>query len=196
MRCGCPTRRTRRFEIWCGRGWRPSATRCATGTAWGSFCCATGDGRNIEQQVDWSLDTVAASDRPYFLFINVGETHHPYCGQAHSLRGDWGNAESCVRAQKAALEHADHVLERLFSQLENYFAVICADHGDCWGENGLWGHGFYHEKTMEVPMTIFEDRWTERLTAGWRRRSRKRQPAPARVRSADPNGAESGLPRQ
>ena len=33
--------------------------------------------------------------------------------------------------------------------------VMCGDHGDCLGENGLWGHGFYHPKVMEVPMAIF-----------------------------------------
>ena len=30
--------------------------------------------------------------------------------------------------------------------------IVCADHGDCWGEDGLWEHGVSHEKTLEVPL--------------------------------------------
>jgi arylsulfatase A-like enzyme len=32
--------------------------------------------------------------------------------------------------------------------------VICGDHGECFGEDEHWGHGFYHPKVMEVPMII------------------------------------------
>jgi hypothetical protein len=34
----------------------------------------------------------------------------------------------------------------------NDTVIICADHGDCWGEDGLWEHGVSHEKTLEVPL--------------------------------------------
>ncbi|MBI3797541.1 MAG: hypothetical protein HY268_11330 [Deltaproteobacteria bacterium] len=33
--------------------------------------------------------------------------------------------------------------------------VVCSDHGECFGENGLYGHAFYHERVMEVPLLIF-----------------------------------------
>jgi arylsulfatase A-like enzyme len=36
--------------------------------------------------------------------------------------------------------------------------VMCGDHGDCFGEEGLYGHGFYHPKVMQVPMAIFESK--------------------------------------
>jgi hypothetical protein len=32
---------------------------------------------------------------------------------------------------------------------------ILADHGECFGEEGLWGHSFYHSKIIEVPFTNF-----------------------------------------
>jgi arylsulfatase A-like enzyme len=38
--------------------------------------------------------------------------------------------------------------------------VVTADHGECLGEEGLYGHAFHHEKVMEVPLLIF------RLNAG------------------------------
>ncbi len=58
------------------------------------------------------------------------------------------------RAQRASLEYVDRELALLFTELKDYFAVICGDHGDCWGEDGLWGHGFYHPRVMEVPMVV------------------------------------------
>ncbi len=33
--------------------------------------------------------------------------------------------------------------------------VVTADHGECLGEEGLYGHAFHHEKVMEVPLLIF-----------------------------------------
>jgi hypothetical protein len=30
--------------------------------------------------------------------------------------------------------------------------VACGDHGDAWGEDGLWEHGIHHSKVYEVPL--------------------------------------------
>jgi arylsulfatase A-like enzyme len=116
----------------------------------------SGDGRNIQQQVDWLLERITSTSQPYFLFLNVGETHHPYTAAGHTLRGDWGDAPACAAAQRASLEFVDTHLQRLFAELDNFFAAICGDHGDCWGEDGLWGHGFYHPRVMEVPMVVIQ----------------------------------------
>ena len=32
--------------------------------------------------------------------------------------------------------------------------VLTADHGDCWGEDGLWEHGISHRRTLEVPLLM------------------------------------------
>jgi hypothetical protein len=46
--------------------------------------------------------------------------------------------------------------------------VVCGDHGDCLGEDGLYGHGFYHPKVMEVPMLLFRSRSDGRVEPeGW-----------------------------
>lgn len=118
---------------------------------------ALGDGRNLRLQVRWVLETIAQLTQPYFLFINVGETHHKYQAEGHKLSAHWGNAGRCARAQQASLEYVDELLSALFTELTDYFAIICGDHGDCWGEDGLWGHGFYHPRVMEVPMVVMED---------------------------------------
>jgi len=45
---------------------------------------------------------------------------------------------------------------KFLSQLQRgTIVVICADHGECFGEDGLHGHGFYHLKVIEVPLGIF-----------------------------------------
>ena len=32
--------------------------------------------------------------------------------------------------------------------------MLTADHGDCWGEDGLWEHGISHRRTLEVPLLM------------------------------------------
>ena len=64
-----------------------------------------------------------------------------------------GRRRGCAAAQRASLEYVDRLLAQLFDKLKHFFAVVCGDHGDCWGEDGLWGHGFYHPMVMRVPMT-------------------------------------------
>lgn len=124
---------------------------------------SAGDGRNIELQIEWAAAQVAKTRGPYFLFMNIGETHHPYNCRGHRLRADWGDAALCAAAQRASLEYIDGLLADLFSRLDNYFAVICGDHGDCWGEDGLWGHGFYHPRVLEVPMVVADDTLSARM---------------------------------
>ena len=47
--------------------------------------------------------------------------------------------------------------EQLASLLERFArgtVFICADHGDCWGEDGLWEHGISHPATLTVPLLM------------------------------------------
>ena len=39
---------------------------------------------------------------------------------------------------------------------DNGYIIIASDHGECFGEDGLWGHSFYHEKIMTVPIIKIE----------------------------------------
>ncbi len=79
--------------------------------------------------------------KPIFLFLNISYTHAPYLGFGKSVLG-----------QKASFEEVDKLLPNLLEVLPNkYHLMICGDHGECFGEDGLWGHGFYHPKVMEVP---------------------------------------------
>ena len=66
--------------------------------------------------------------------------------------GENNNADEARRRQVACIEWCDKVLEPLLARFANDTIIACADHGDCWGEDGLWEHGISHEKTLEVPL--------------------------------------------
>ena len=130
-------------------------------------------GTNAQAQIDFLLAEIDTS-RPFFGFINFGETHAPY--RYHGKEGScpvdvrariitWppvvgqgpvGRDNEAFRHQMEAAEYLDGCLPRLFSALpSNTVAVVCGDHGDCFGEDGYWGHGFNHPKVQEVPLVIF-----------------------------------------
>lgn len=135
-------------------------------------------GIDARRQIAWTRDCIARhSDRPFFAFLNLGETHSPYTfdGQGgsegdavareHRSRSGVGkeNAafdEAMWRMQVACVEFLDARMGELlqFFKETNRDAtiVMCGDHGDCFGEEGLYGHGFYHPRVMEVPMAIFD----------------------------------------
>jgi len=122
----------------------------------------SGDSASLPRQLAW-LETLLDPGRPVFAFLNIGETHVPY----HFEGAPWdsgynpcvpfsanNDAEECRRRQRACLEYADARLAPLLSAFSAASTVVCADHGDCWGEDGLWEHGIHHEKVLEVPLLL------------------------------------------
>ena len=113
-------------------------------------------------QLDWCREQLSrASGAPVFLFVNIGETHVPY----HYQGADWSpednpcvpygsrnDAEVCRRRQLACVEFVDRQLAGLLGQFEQGNTIVCADHGDAWGEDGIWEHGVHHPKVLEVPL--------------------------------------------
>lgn len=86
------------------------------------------------------------SKEPIFLFLNIASTHTPYMGFGKS-----------IEAQKKAFEYVDKHIPQLFEYLPSEFVLmLLSDHGECFGEDNLWGHGFYHPKIMEVPFVYME----------------------------------------
>lgn len=116
-----------------------------------------------------------AKEKAFFAFMNLIETHSPYmhygsdreefsldARTANRFPVDKSSNENTERAQKLkkaqikAAEYLDTKLPELFSKLpKNTLVILTADHGECFGEDGLWGHGIYHEKVMNVPMACF-----------------------------------------
>lgn len=127
---------------------------------------------NAAAQVDFVLESVVPHC-PFFGFINFGETHAPYDYEGKPSRcpvdvrarrivwppreeGPVGHESEAYAHQMQAAEFLDRQLGRLLSGVPaNTIVVLCGDHGDCFGEDGYWGHGFNHAKVLEVPLAIF-----------------------------------------
>ncbi|MFI9825283.1 STM4013/SEN3800 family hydrolase [Streptomyces sp. NPDC052013] len=111
------------------------------------FCSPEID--STRHQVDQALDI---ADRhtgrgPLFLFVNVSATHVPH---GHYL----GSSQDTTASQAAALSYADGHVGRLLDQLasrERWLVIMCADHGDAYGDDGYHGRGIAHPVVWNVP---------------------------------------------
>ena len=121
-----------------------------------------GDTWSLRKQLSW-LETELAGEEvsPVFVFLNVGETHVPYYFEGASWSPDDNpcipfaqdnDAREARHRQVLALEWVDEQLTGLLQAFSDSTIVLCADHGDCWGEDGLWEHGVSHPKVLEVPL--------------------------------------------
>lgn len=122
-----------------------------------------GNTYSLADQVDWLFREIEQSSQPVFAFLNVGETHVPYYfkGAPWDVNhnpcvpfGESNDAIECQSRQIACVEYVDIILKPLLSLFQAGTTIICADHGDCWGEDGLWEHGIYHPKVLEVPLIL------------------------------------------
>ncbi len=61
--------------------------------------------------------------------------------------------EMLRQRQIRAVKHLDKVVEEMFDIVpKNTWITITADHGECFGEGGYFGHGpIHHDKVFEVP---------------------------------------------
>lgn len=112
------------------------------------------DPASTEHQVDLALKCVAAvpAGRRVFLFVNVSAVHQPNYFYLPGATAD--SPESHARA----LEYADRHLARLFAGLMKrgpWLAVVCSDHGTCYGEGGYAGHRLAHPAVWDVPYAEF-----------------------------------------
>ncbi|MFG2883930.1 STM4013/SEN3800 family hydrolase [Streptomyces sp. NPDC048297] len=113
------------------------------------FCSAEAD--STRHQVDHALAVANRHrDRPLFLFVNVSATHVPH---GHYV----GHSEDSWQSQAAALAYADEHLGRLIRTLTSarpWLVIMCADHGDAFGEDGYRGRGIAHPAVLNVPFAV------------------------------------------
>ena len=125
-----------------------------------------GDTFSLNSQLDWLSSTLSAiaADIPRFVFLNIGETHVPYWHRDASwpqrpspcrpFGGPSCNARLSAHRQRLCLEWVDRQISELLSSFLSGTILICSDHGDCWGEDGLWEHGVSHPMTLTVPLLL------------------------------------------
>jgi len=130
-------------------------------------------------------------NRPFFAFLNYMDAHDPYESPppyeeqfsdpasirlVHGLRHDrvigWSpaEAEAAKGAYDGALAYLDSRLGELFTELErrgllaNTIVIVTADHGEEFGEHGVFYHGnSLYQTVSRVPLIIT---WTGHLPAG------------------------------
>ena len=129
-----------------------------------------GDTWSLNSQLAWIDDRLAQApaNQPCFVFLNVGETHVPYWHEDATwdrwpspcvpFGGKTCSAKESRFRQSACLKWVDSRLGPLLDRFSSGTILICSDHGDCWGEDGLWEHGISHEATLSVPL-LLEGSW-------------------------------------
>jgi arylsulfatase A-like enzyme len=123
--------------------------------------------------------------RPFFAFLNYFDAHGPYLppapfdtrfgppltGEEKRVISKWGLlvkegldpgvVETAERAYDGSLAYLDHHVGRLLAELDrrgildDTLVVITADHGEHFGEHGLFVHGnsLYHQ-LVHVPLVL------------------------------------------
>lgn len=109
-----------------------------------------GEYTQAPKQIAFTKEHIKNS-KNYFAFINFGETHHPFRALPTDPETRYGNPR-CKMAQQRCVEYLDRLIKEFIGHLQNVDIFICGDHGECLGEDGLWGHSFFHQKVIEVPM--------------------------------------------
>lgn len=121
---------------------------------------------NLNAQLAWIQARLAEvpDGQPRFVFLNVGETHVPYWHEGASwdrwpspcvpFGDEHSSAAESARRQSQCLEWVDRQLAPLLERFSDGTVLVCADHGDCWGEDGLWEHGISHPATLTVPLLL------------------------------------------
>jgi arylsulfatase A-like enzyme len=141
--------------------------------------------------VEW-LDK--RGDRPYFAFVNYFDAHDPYLApdgyreavpksreEVLLLRHWWSarkesltpeqvelmqrSYEDCIRGLDSSMGKMLTELARR-GDLENTIIIITADHGEHFGDHGLYLHGnSLYEPLLHVPLVVV---WPNRIPAGVR----------------------------
>jgi hypothetical protein len=117
----------------------------------------------LRKQIEFVNNCLAQASGSTFTFMNIGETHVPYWYEGAAWSADdnpcipyqlINRSKECRSRQRESLEFIDRQLGALLRLHMDGTILICADHGDCWGEDGLWEHACMHEKTTTVPLII------------------------------------------
>ncbi|MGW4731869.1 STM4013/SEN3800 family hydrolase [Streptomyces shenzhenensis] len=115
------------------------------------FCSPEMD--STRHQVDQALERAGHYDgrQPLFLFVNISATHVPH---GHYVT----SSEDTAASQAAALSYADGHLGRLLDGLAErgrWLVIMCADHGDAYGDDGYHGRGIAHPVVFNVPFAAW-----------------------------------------
>jgi arylsulfatase A-like enzyme len=98
--------------------------------------------------------------RPYFAFLNYMDAHSPYWSRPSDLARFTEGTDLEIHYDAAIAYLDDQVRELLGTlqatgQLDNTLVVIASDHGELFGEHGLYGHSqSLHFRELHVPLVL------------------------------------------
>ncbi len=128
------------------------------------------------------IDWVKQAEKPFFLWVLLLDTHHPYLapkkfrsggfldyydlvsfswkGQKENWRLNLSEEKQnkIIDAYDDTILHADRFIESLWEDLkdEDPIFIIHADHGDGFGEHGFYSHPSYlYEELIHIPLVIY-----------------------------------------
>ncbi|MEP7380610.1 MAG: sulfatase [Gemmatimonadota bacterium] len=121
-----------------------------------------------DEFLDWRA---RASSRPFFAFMNYYDAHRPYDPPPPYDRMFSGGSEERDKYD-GSIAYIDAEIGRLLAQLrargelDRTLVVITSDHGELFGEHGLYEHtsNLYY-KLLHVPLLV---RWPGHVPAGGR----------------------------
>jgi lipoteichoic acid synthase len=121
----------------------------------------SGDETMLEPSEEW-LTEQKESGEPFLAAYLTGATHYPYLVPDSYEQEDFAEDEDLNRYLNA-IRLQDMFLESLFDQYrdlglyEDTVFVILADHGEGFGEHGLYTHGnIPYEEGLKIPMIIHD----------------------------------------
>jgi len=136
--------------------------------------------RGWESYYDLILRWISKVSDPFFLWILIIDTHHPYLAPRRFRKYSnlfemwysnyklqkvkWKNKLSArekewlVNSYDDSIRYADSFIGRLWNGLKDFdpIFIIHADHGEGFCEHGLYGHvPFLYEEFIHVPLVIY-----------------------------------------
>ncbi|HEX7120759.1 MAG TPA: sulfatase [Gemmatimonadaceae bacterium] len=100
--------------------------------------------------------------RPFFAMLNYFDAHEPYePPSGYRERYDSSGVVRKLDAYEGAIAYLDHHLGHLFDALrergllDRTIVVVSADHGEEFGEHGLWSHSYsVYPQVVHIPMLV------------------------------------------
>ncbi len=117
----------------------------------------------IEHSLAWLDEHLAASAKPFLLWVHMIEPHAPYRMRSEYLPQigvrRTGSIFSAGKRYDSEIAYADDRTGRLLDEVfrrvprEEVLVVFFSDHGESLGEHGYWGHGRHlYDVSLRIPL--------------------------------------------
>ncbi|GBF50872.1 arylesterase [Leptospira ryugenii] len=123
-------------------------------------------GMDDEVILEYLQDNSYQFTPPFFIFIGLSQTHHPYFSKNETIHDPKMRYKAAIRE---SIETIDRIAQWLLKEKgEDILFILTSDHGESFGEQGDWGHNYsvYNHQT-DVPFQVYfpwtDQTWTPKL---------------------------------